>query len=109
MSKTFVNRNPYGFQTAKESQPSFIMCVFTIDCDYEELIEACDIEYKRYGNDLKIKAYFDTMQELAEVIDDDLEEFCANVFNYEIAESCSKVVIYKHPHPYYFNVPAKEQ
>ena len=91
------------FKTASYSQESYIMCVFTIDCDYEELVEAIDLDYIRRGSDLKVRAYFDTLEELQEYYDPEPDEFCSNVFNEELGESCSKAVLYKHSHPIYFN------
>ncbi len=84
------------FKTASYSQESYIMVVFTIDCDYEELVEAIDLDYIRRGSDLKVRAYFDSLDELREYYDPEPHWFCTNVFNEELAESCSKAVLYKH-------------
>ena len=92
MNKTLAG---IEFKTASYSQESYIMCVFTIDCDYEELVEAIDLDYIRRGSDLKVRAYFDSLEELRDYYSPEPDEFCSNVFNYELAESCSKAVLYK--------------
>ena len=43
--------------------------VFTIDCDYEELVEAIDLDYVRRGSDLKVSCYTDSQTELESWLD----------------------------------------
>jgi len=69
--------------------------VFTIDCDYEELVEAIDLDYVRRGNDLKVSCYTDSQIELESWLDPEYEKFCENVLNPTLAESCSYAMVYR--------------
>jgi len=69
--------------------------VFTIDCDYEELVEAIDLDYVRRGSDLKVSCYTDSKLELESWLDLDCEKFCDNVLNPTLAESCSSAKVYR--------------
>ena len=66
--------------------------VFTIDSDYEELVDAVGLDYTRRGSDLKVSLGL-TEDELKESYDKDPEIFCANVLNPTFAESCSKATV----------------
>ena len=67
--------------------------IFTIDCDYEELVDAIGLDYSRFGSDLKIKIFLD-QQELKQFYDPDPYNFAFNTLNPELAESCSDAKIY---------------
>tara|TARA_B100000085_G_scaffold136176_1_gene124029 strand:- start:751 stop:1020 length:270 start_codon:yes stop_codon:yes gene_type:complete len=67
--------------------------IFTIDCDYEELVDAIGLDYSRFGSDLKIKMFLDNA-ELKRVFDPDPYNFAFNTLNPELAESCSDAKIY---------------
>ena len=69
--------------------------VFTIDCDYEELVEAIDLDYVRRGNDLKVSCYTDSQIELESWLEPEYDKFCENVLNPELAESCSFATVYR--------------
>ena len=69
--------------------------VFTIDCDYEELVEAIDLDYVRRGNDLKVSCYTNSTNELENWLEPDISEICENVLNPELAESCSYAMVYR--------------
>ena len=69
--------------------------IFTIDCDYEELVQAIDLDYVRRGSDLKVSCYTNSTQELESWLHPDFSTFCENVLNPELAESCSYAVVYK--------------
>ncbi len=69
--------------------------VFTIDCDYQELVEANDLDFVRRGNDLKVSCYTNSTQELESWLHPDFNEFCENVLNPELAESCSYAMVYR--------------
>ena len=85
------------FKTASYSQESYIMVVFTIDCDYEELVQAIDLDYVRRKSDLKVSCYTNSTQELESWLDPDFTTFCENVLNPDLAESCSYVMVYRKP------------
>jgi len=67
--------------------------IFTIDCDYEELVDAIGLDYSRHGTDLKIKIFLD-QSELKRVFDPDPYNFAFNTLNPELAETCSDAKIY---------------
>tara|TARA_R100000773_G_scaffold4159_1_gene4767 strand:- start:123 stop:398 length:276 start_codon:yes stop_codon:yes gene_type:complete len=67
--------------------------IFTIDCDYEELVDAIGLDYSRHGTDLKIKMFLD-QAELKRVFDPDPYNFAFNTLNPELAETCSDAKIY---------------
>ena len=67
--------------------------IFTIDCDYEELVDAIGLDYSRSGSDLKIKMFLDKA-ELKRVYDPDPYNFAFNTLNPELAETCSDAKIY---------------
>ena len=69
--------------------------VFTIDVDYEELVQAIDLDYIRRGSDLKVSCYTDSTKELESWLHPDYSVFCENVLNPELAESCSYAVVYR--------------
>ena len=69
--------------------------VFTIDCDYEELVQAIDLDYVRRGSDLKVSCYTDSKDELESWLEPEYDKFCENVLNPELAESCSYAVVYR--------------
>jgi len=69
--------------------------IFTIDCDYEELVEANGFDYVRRGNDLKVSCYTNKKEELESWLEPEYDKFCENVLNPELAESCSYAVVYK--------------
>ena len=71
--------------------------VFTIDCDYEELVQAIDLDYVRRKSDLKVSCYTNSTQELESWLDPDFTTFCENVLNPDLAESCSYVMVYRKP------------
>ena len=67
--------------------------IFTIDSDYLELVEAIDLDYKKFGSDLKIKIFLDA-EEFRSFYDPDPYNFAFNTLNPELAESCSDAKIY---------------
>ena len=67
--------------------------IFTIDSDYEELVDAIGLDYSRSGSDLKIKMFLDKA-ELKRVYNPDPYNFAFNTLNPELAESCSEAKIY---------------
>ena len=67
--------------------------IFTIDCDYTELVEAVDLEFTKKGSDLKIKTFLDP-EEFKRFYSPDPIEFCSNTLNWELGETCSEVKIY---------------
>ena len=69
--------------------------IFTIDCDYEELVEANGLDYVRRGSDLKVSCYTNKKDELENWLEPEYDKFCENVLNPELAESCSYAVVYK--------------
>ncbi len=69
--------------------------VFKIDCDYEELVQAIDLDYVRRVSDLKVSCYTDSTNELENWLEPDFSEFCENVLNPELAESCSYAMVYR--------------
>ena len=69
--------------------------IFTIDCDYEELVEAIGLDYVRRGSDLKVSCYTNKKDELENWLEPEYDKFCENVLNPELAESCSYAVVYK--------------
>lgn len=76
------------------TKTKFKHIVFTIDSDYEELVEAVGLDYIRRGSDLKVSLGL-TDEELATSFDKDPEIFCSNVLNPTFAESCSKATVRK--------------
>ena len=71
----------------------FKKVIFTIDSDYQELVEAVGLDYSKNGYDLKIKIFLDD-EEFKRFYSKDEVEFCSNTLNYELGESCSEVHIY---------------
>lgn len=69
--------------------------VFTIDCDYEELVQAIDLDYVKKGSDLKVSCYTDSSNELENWLEPEYDKFCENVLNPELAESCSYAMVYR--------------
>jgi hypothetical protein len=67
--------------------------IFTIDCDYEELVDAIGLDYSRHGTDLKIKVFLDP-DEFKRFYSKDEVTFCSRCLNYELGETCSEVHIY---------------
>lgn len=67
--------------------------IFTIDSDYEELVDAIGLDYSRSGSDLKIKMFLDKA-ELKRVYNPDPYNFAFNTLNPELAETCSDAKIY---------------
>ena len=68
--------------------------IFTIDIDYEELVDAVGLDYTKRGTDLKVSVYLDE-EEMTEYFDKDPYNFAFNCLNPELAESCSDFKIYK--------------
>ena len=68
--------------------------IFTIDIDYEELIDAIGLDYTKRGTDLKVSIYLDN-QEMEDYFNKDPYKFAFNCLNPELAESCSSFKIYK--------------
>ena len=77
----------------KKLNHEFKKIIFTIDCDYEELVDAIGLDYSRSGTDLKIKIFLD-QEEFKKFYSKDEVEFCSNTLNWELGESCSEVHIY---------------
>ena len=77
----------------KKLNHEFKKIIFTIDCDYEELVDAIGLDYSKSGSDLKIKMFLD-QKELKRVFDPDPYNFAFNTLNPELAESCSDAKIY---------------
>ena len=71
----------------------FKKVIFTIDGDFEPLVENCDLEYTKSGYDLKIKVFLDA-EELRRFYSKDEVIFCSRCLNYELGETCSEVHIY---------------
>ena len=71
----------------------FKKVIFTIDGDFEPLVENFDLEYTKSGYDLKIKVFLDA-EEFRRFYDPDPYNFAFNTLNPELAESCSEVNIY---------------
>jgi hypothetical protein len=69
--------------------------VFTIDCDYEELVDAIGLDFVRRGTDLKVSCYTDSQTELESWLEPEYDKFCENVLNPELAESCSFATVYR--------------
>ena len=68
--------------------------IFTIDIDYEELVDAVGLDYTKRGSDIKVSVYLDE-DEIEEYFDKDPYNFAFNCLNPELAESCSDFKIYK--------------
>ena len=68
--------------------------IFTIDIDYEELVDAVGLDYTKRRSDLKVSVYLD-QEEMTEFFDKDPYNFAFNCLNPELAESCSDFKIYK--------------
>ena len=68
--------------------------IFTIDIDYEELVDAIGLDYTKRGSDLKVSVYLDK-DEMEEYFSNDPYNFAFNCLNPELAESCSSFKIYK--------------
>ena len=68
--------------------------IFTIDIDYEELVDAVGLDYTKRGTDLKVSVYLDE-DEMQDYFDKDPYNFAFNCLNPELAESCSSFKIYK--------------
>ena len=68
--------------------------IFTIDIDYEELVDAVGLDYTKRGSDLKVSVYLD-QNEMTDYFDKDPYNFAFNCLNPELAESCSDFKIYK--------------
>ena len=77
----------------KKLNHEFKKIIFTIDCDYEELVDGISLDYSRSGTDLKIKTFLDD-KEFKRFYSPDPIEFCSNTLNWELGESCSEVNIY---------------
>ena len=77
----------------KKLNHEFKKIIFTIDCDYEELVDAIGLDYSRSGSDLKITQFIES-ENLKDYYHDNPEYFCANVLNWELAETCSEFKIY---------------
>ena len=71
----------------------FKKVIFTIDSDYQELVEAVGLDYSKKGYDLKVKTMLDP-EEFKRFYSPDPIEFCSNTLNWELGESCSEVHIY---------------
>ena len=71
----------------------FKKVIFTIDSDYQELVEAVGLDYSKNGYDLKIKIFLD-QEEFKKFYSKDEVTFCSNTLNWELGESCSEVHIY---------------
>ena len=69
--------------------------IFTIDCDFEELVQANGLDYCKRGSDLKVSYYTNNKEELESWLEPEYDKFCENVLNPELAESCSYAVVYK--------------
>ena len=67
--------------------------IFTIDSDYLELVDGIGLDYSRSGSDLKITQFIES-ENLKNYYHDNPEYFCANVLNWELAETCSEFHIY---------------
>ena len=68
--------------------------IFTIDLDLEELIEFMRLPFSKTESGLEIFCILKA-QELKEYFSENPQEFCQNVFNPEIAETCSDFKIHK--------------
>ena len=68
--------------------------IFTIDLDLEELIEFLRLPYLKTESGLEIFCILKS-KELKEYFSENPQEFCKNVFNPEIAETCSDFKIHK--------------
>ena len=77
----------------KKLNHEFKKIIFTIDCDYEELVDGIGLDYSRSGSDLKITQFIES-ENLKDYYDDNPENFCANVLNWTLAETCSEFHIY---------------
>ena len=62
----------------KKLNHEFKKIIFTIDCDYEELVDGIGLDYSRSGSDLKITQFIES-ENLKDYYDDNPENFCANV------------------------------
>ena len=71
----------------------FKKVIFTIDSDYQELVEAVGLDYSKNGYDLKVKTMLDP-EEFKNFYSPDPIEFCSNTLNWELGESCSEFHIY---------------
>ena len=71
----------------------FKKVIFTIDGDFEPLVENFDLEYTKSGYDLKIKVFLDP-EEFKRFYSKDEVIFCSRCLNYELGETCSEVHIY---------------
>ncbi len=76
-----------------KTKHEFTKIIFTIDCDYEELVDGIGLDYSRSGTDLKITQFIES-EELSKYYNKDPEIFCCNVLNYELSETCSEFHIY---------------
>ena len=77
-----------------ETNQELNQVLFTIDRDYEELIEGVKTPYLKTERGLEIFCILKA-QELKEYFSEDPQEFCKNVFNPEFAETCSNFKINK--------------
>ena len=77
-----------------ETNQEFNQVIFTIDLDFEELIEHTKTPHLKTESSLEIFCILKA-QELKEYFSEDSQEFCKNVFNPEFAEMCSNFKINK--------------
>ena len=68
--------------------------IFTIDLDLEELLDFMRLPYSKTESGLEIFCILKA-QELKEYFSENPQEFCKNVFNPEIAETCCDFKIHK--------------
>ena len=85
----------YPIRTDKMDHDWNYRVVFTIDCDYEELVDAIGLDFIRRGSDLKVSCYTDSKTELESWLEPEYDKFCENVLNPELAESCSFATVYR--------------
>ena len=87
----------YPIKTDQTKHQYKYRIVFTIDCDYEELVQAIDLDYVRRGSDLKVSCYTNSNNQLESWLEPEYDKFCGNVLNEELAESCSYAMVYRKP------------